>query len=85
MKILSEFKFKQVNMKLSKIFRKTLSSGRVEGRVDGWMDGWMDGWESRVKDCLQQSKTDGKTHVACNRPLDFSVYFSPDGLLKQED
>ena len=20
------------------------------------MDGWMDGWESRVKDCLQQSK-----------------------------
>jgi hypothetical protein len=24
--------------------------------VDGWMDGWMDGWESRVKDCLQQSK-----------------------------
>jgi hypothetical protein len=24
--------------------------------VDGWMGGWMDGWESRVKDCLQQSK-----------------------------
>jgi hypothetical protein len=24
--------------------------------VDGWMDGWVDGWESRVKDCLQQSK-----------------------------
>ena len=21
------------------------------------MDGWVDGWESRVKDCLQQSKT----------------------------
>ena len=26
-------------MKLSKFFRKTLSSGRVEG----WMGGWMDG------------------------------------------
>ena len=25
--------------------------------MDGWMDGWMDGGESRVKDCLQQSKT----------------------------
>ena len=25
--------------------------------VDGWMDGWMDGSQSRVKDCLQQSKT----------------------------
>ena len=24
--------------------------------MGGWMDGWMDGWESRVKDCLQQSK-----------------------------
>jgi hypothetical protein len=24
--------------------------------MDGWMGGWMDGWESRVKDCLQQSK-----------------------------
>ena len=36
--------------------RKTLSSGRKEGRVDGWMDGWVDGWESRVKDCIQQSK-----------------------------
>ena len=24
--------------------------------MDGWVDGWMDGWESRVKDCLQQSK-----------------------------
>ena len=23
---------------------------------DGWMDGWMGGRESRVKDCLQQSK-----------------------------
>ena len=26
------------------------------GWVDGWMGGWVDGWESRVKDCLQQSK-----------------------------
>jgi hypothetical protein len=24
--------------------------------MDGWVGGWMDGWESRVKDCLQQSK-----------------------------
>ena len=22
----------------------------------GWVGGWMDGWDSRVKDCLQQSK-----------------------------
>ena len=28
----------------------------VGGWMDGWMDGWVDGWESRVKDCLQQSK-----------------------------
>jgi hypothetical protein len=27
------------------------------GWVDGWMGGWMGGRESRVKDCLQQSKT----------------------------
>jgi hypothetical protein len=25
--------------------------------LDGWMDGWMDGSKSRLKDCLQQSKT----------------------------
>ena len=25
-----------------------------------WMGGWMGGWESRVKDCLQQSKMAGK-------------------------
>ena len=31
--------------------------GWVGGWVDGWVDGWMDGGESRVKDCLQQSKT----------------------------
>ena len=24
--------------------------------MDGWMGGWVDGRESRVKDCLQQSK-----------------------------
>jgi hypothetical protein len=28
----------------------------LDGWMDGWMDGWVDGWESRVKDCLQQSK-----------------------------
>ena len=28
-----------------------------DGWKEGWMDGWMDGRESRVKDCLQQSKT----------------------------
>jgi hypothetical protein len=27
------------------------------GWMGGWMDGWVDGRESRVKDCLQQSKT----------------------------
>ena len=25
--------------------------------MDGWVGGWMDGCKSRVKDCLQQSKT----------------------------
>ena len=30
--------------------------GWIDGWMDGWMGGWMDGWESRVKDCLQQSK-----------------------------
>jgi hypothetical protein len=30
----------------------------LDGWMGGWMDGWMDGWESRVKDCLQQSKTE---------------------------
>ena len=29
----------------------------VGGWMGGWMDGWMDGSQSRVKDCLQQSKT----------------------------
>ena len=24
--------------------------------MGGWVGGWMDGWESRIKDCLQQSK-----------------------------
>ena len=28
----------------------------LDGWKDGWMDGWKDGRESRVKDCLQQSK-----------------------------
>jgi hypothetical protein len=31
---------------------KTVSSKKLAG----WVDGWMDGRESRVKDCLQQSK-----------------------------
>jgi hypothetical protein len=32
------------------------SSGAPKTLLCGWMDGWVDGWESRVKDCLQQSK-----------------------------
>ena len=28
----------------------------LDGWMDGWVGGWMDGGESRVKDCLQQSK-----------------------------
>ena len=28
----------------------------MDGWMDAWMGGWVDGWESRVKDCLQQSK-----------------------------
>jgi hypothetical protein len=31
---------------------KTVSAKNLAG----WMDGWMGGRESRVKDCLQQSK-----------------------------
>ena len=44
-----------VNVQLL-IFRAKKLAGWVEGRKDGWMDGWKEGWESRVKDCLQQSK-----------------------------
>ena len=29
----------------------------MEGWVGGWVEGRKEGWESRVKDCLQQSKT----------------------------
>ena len=32
----------------------------------GWMDGWVGGWESRVKDCLQQSKTMNSLDVGTN-------------------
>ena len=28
----------------------------LKSLLDGRMDGWVNGWESRVKDCLQQSK-----------------------------
>jgi allantoicase len=39
--------------------------------MDGWMGGWMDGWESRVKDCLQQSKiTFMKCKIAKNAKID---------------
>ena len=40
------------------IVGNTLLSRRkyLAGRKDGWMGGWMDGSQSRVKDCLQQSK-----------------------------
>jgi hypothetical protein len=34
------------------------STGAPKTLLDGWMGGWMDGWESRVKDCLQQSKNE---------------------------
>jgi hypothetical protein len=32
------------------------STGAPKTLLGGWVGGWMDGWESRVKDCLQQSK-----------------------------
>ena len=32
-------------------------TGRMERYMGGWASGWMGGWYSRVKDCLQQSKT----------------------------
>ena len=31
--------------------------GWMDGLMDGWIDGWMGGCKSRLKDCLQQSKT----------------------------
>jgi hypothetical protein len=34
------------------VLNKTVSAKNLAG----WMGGWMDGRESRVKDCLQQSK-----------------------------
>ena len=39
-----------------KIEIKWVENTLDDGRKDGWMGGWMDGGESRVKDCLQQSK-----------------------------
>ena len=32
----------------------------MDGWVGGWMDGWVGGSQSRVKDCLQQSKNLGE-------------------------
>ena len=46
LKILNAFKLKAI---------KNLGEW-MDGWMDGWMGGWMDGRESRVKDCLQQSK-----------------------------
>ena len=31
--------------------------------MGGWVDGWMDGSQSRVKDCLQQSKKVQQTRL----------------------
>ena len=45
LKIFSEFKIKTRAMILS------------IKKLGHWMDGWIGGGESRVKDCLQQSKT----------------------------
>jgi hypothetical protein len=33
-----------------------IKGSRLKSLLDGWVDGWVDGRESRVKDCLQQSK-----------------------------
>jgi hypothetical protein len=35
----------------------------LKSLLDGWMDGWVDGRESRVKDCLQQSKITGLANL----------------------
>ncbi len=47
-------------MRKKNVVYKTVSSKKLAGWMGGWVDGWMDGWvdgrESRVKDCLQQSK-----------------------------
>ena len=51
------YEYKICRKRASKIssinFLKTLDGGRV----DGWVDRWMGGRQSRVKDCLQQSKS----------------------------
>jgi hypothetical protein len=42
--------------KCSTYIKRSQLKTLLDGWVDGWVDGWMDGRESRVKDCLQQSK-----------------------------
>ena len=44
------------NYELKILSRKYKIPCWKDGWVDGWVGGWMDGGESRVKDCLQQSK-----------------------------
>ena len=39
--------------------------------MDGWVDGWMEGGESRVKDCLQQSKN--KTKMVQSLKIKFLI------------
>ena len=41
---------------LSSFVQKKHGTGWMDGWMGGWVDGWVDGSQSRVKDCLQQSK-----------------------------
>jgi hypothetical protein len=49
---------------------KMVSSKKLAGWVGGWVGGWMDGRESRVKDCLQQSKM----FISFERQRHLSIY-----------
>ena len=46
------FESKNLSQKIKFWVKTTLD----DGRVGGWVGGWMEGSQSRVKDCLQQSK-----------------------------
>ena len=56
-----------------RVRQKSLLDGRMDGWVDGWMDGWMGGSQSRVKDCLQQSKMTHHSFL-CKKLGSFSYF-----------
>ena len=50
----------------------------MDGRMGGWKDGWMEGSQSRVKDCLQQSKNvkfgvENLEHLRCVEKFEVEI------------